>query len=110
MIKKTIYVTLIIAISTFIYFYFFKENKIKNISYEFTKIEKGNIKKIVSATGTIVPTSEIVLSSEISGKIVDIFKDYNELNFRNILSKTSKIESEKMVSASGRKIFEYSKI
>ena len=78
MIKKTIYVTLIIAISTFIYFYFFKENKIKNISYEFTKIEKGNIKKIVSATGTIVPTSEIVLSSEISGKIVDIFKDYND--------------------------------
>ena len=36
---------------------------ITNISYEFTKVEKGDIKKIVSATGTIVPTSEIILSS-----------------------------------------------
>ena len=40
----------------------------------------------------------------------DIFKDYNEVNFKNILSKTSKIVSEKIVSTSGRKIFEYSKI
>ena len=40
----------------------------------------------------------------------DIFKDYDENNFRNILSKTSKIESENIISASGRKIFEYSKI
>ena len=40
----------------------------------------------------------------------DIFKDYTEENFKNILSKISKIESEKIISASGRKIFEYSKI
>lgn len=40
----------------------------------------------------------------------DIFKDYKELNFKNILSKLSKIESEKTVSAIGRKVFEYSKI
>ena len=40
----------------------------------------------------------------------DIFKDYNELNFKNILLKYQKIESEKTVSAFGRKIFEYSKI
>tara|TARA_Y100000590_G_scaffold262045_1_gene294123 strand:+ start:66 stop:1460 length:1395 start_codon:yes stop_codon:yes gene_type:complete len=40
----------------------------------------------------------------------DIFKDYNEVNFKNILSKKSKIVSEKKVSTNGRKIFEYSKI
>ena len=39
----------------------------------------------------------------------DIFKDYDENNFRDILSKTSKIESENIISESGRKIFEYSK-
>ncbi len=40
----------------------------------------------------------------------DIFKDYNELNFKNILSKLAKINSETAVSSSGRKIFEYSKL
>ena len=80
MIKKTIYFLIFLLILALTYYYFFYQNKkVTNISYEFTKIEKGNIKKIVSATGTIVPTSEIVLSSEISGKIVDIFKDYNEI-------------------------------
>ena len=79
MIKKSVYLIILIFISILIYFYFFQEDKIKNISYEFTKIEEGNIKKIVSATGTIVPTSKIVLSSEISGKIVDIYKDYNDV-------------------------------
>ena len=80
MIKKTIYfiIFLLVLFSSY-YFFFYQKNKITNITYEFTKIEKGNIKKIVSATGTIVPTSEIVLSSEISGKIVNIFKDYNDV-------------------------------
>lgn len=78
MIKKTIYIAAFLIISILIYSYFFKQDKIKNISYEFTKVERGDIKKIVSATGTIVPTSEIILSSEISGKIVNIFKDYND--------------------------------
>ena len=76
MIKKSLYFVFFLIIIFLIYFYFFKENKIKNITYEYTKIEKGSIKKIVSATGTIVPTSEVILSSEISGKIVNIFKDY----------------------------------
>ena len=64
------------------YFFFLYNNKITKITYELTKIEKGDIKKIDSATGTIVPTSEIVLSSEISGKIVNIFKNYNDIVFK----------------------------
>ena len=80
MIKKTIYFIIFLLVLLLSYYYFFyQKDKITNITYEFTKIEKGDIKKIVSATGTIVPTSEIVLSSEISGKIVNIFKDYNDV-------------------------------
>jgi len=79
MLKKFIYLLIFIALLGFCYYYFFyTEDKVKNVTYEFLKIEKGNIKKVVSATGTIVPTSEIVLSSEISGKIVNIFKSYND--------------------------------
>jgi len=56
-----------------------------------------------------VPKDDYTIKKMLSLK-GDIFKDYTEDNFKNILSRTSKIESEKMVSTSGRKIFEYSKI
>ena len=38
----------------------------------------------------------------------DIFKDYNEENFKNLILRNAKIVSEKKISESGRKIFEYS--
>ena len=80
MLKKFLYFLLFLLLSGSIYYYFFyNKGKITNISYELTTVEKGDINKKVSATGTIVPISEIVLSSEISGKIVNIFKDYNDI-------------------------------
>ena len=55
-------------------YYFYNSNNIQIATkkYEYVKIEKGNIIKIVSATGKIIPTSTLRLSSEISGKIVEI--------------------------------------
>ena len=80
MLKKILYFLLFFIILFISYYYFFyKNDKITNITYNFTKIEKGDIKKIISATGTVVPTSEIILSSEISGKIANIYKDYNDI-------------------------------
>ena len=38
----------------------------------------------------------------------DIFEDYNEENFRNLLQNNSKIISETKINESGRKIFEFS--
>ena len=58
MIKKALYLLVFSSILSISYYYFFYDNdEITNITYKFTKIEKGNIKKIVSATGTFVPTS-----------------------------------------------------
>ena len=37
----------------------------------------------------------------------DIFKDYNEENFKSLILKDASIISEKIVSDSGRKIFEF---
>ena len=78
--KKIFILISLIVICFCLYFFYFKDTAtVKNITYEYIKIEKGDIKKTVSATGTIVPTSKIILSSEISGKIVNVFKDYNNL-------------------------------
>ncbi len=77
--KKIILLTsLVLVIVGGYYFYNSNNIQVSTESYEYVKIEKGNIKKTVSATGKIVPTSTLILSSEISGKIVKIEKDYNE--------------------------------
>ena len=78
--KKFILLILVIIIAGGGYYYFFVSNntEVATTSYEYIKIEKGNIKKTVSATGKIIPTSTLTLSSEISGKIVEINKDFNE--------------------------------
>ena len=73
--KKILLLIFLIIISTGGYYYYNKYNaEVSTTTYEFIKIEKGNIKKIVSATGKIIPTSSQILSSEISGKIVDVEK------------------------------------
>ena len=78
--KKFIFLIIILALSGGGYYYYTQNNdQVSTTSYEYINIEKGNIKKIVSATGKIIPTSTLILSSEISGKIVDVEKDYNEI-------------------------------
>ena len=37
----------------------------------------------------------------------DIFKSYNEQNFKNLILKRAEIISEEIVSQSGRKLIEY---
>ena len=76
--KFILFVVIIAAAGGGYYFYNFSNTQISTTSYEYIKVEKGNIKKTVSATGKIIPTSTLTLSSEISGKIVEINKDFNE--------------------------------
>ena len=78
--KKIALLIIILFIGLIGYYYYnYNNSKISITSYEYIKIEKGNIKKTVSATGKIIPTSTLILSSEISGKIVDVATDYNEI-------------------------------
>ena len=78
--KKLIFLIIILALLVGGYYYYNQNgDQVSTTSYEYINIEKGNIKKIVSATGKIIPTSTLILSSEISGKIVDVDKDYNEV-------------------------------
>ena len=78
--KKILLLIFLIILFASGYYYYNKNNgEISTTTYEFIKIEKGNIKKIVSATGKIIPTSSQILSSEISGKIVSIEKDFNQI-------------------------------
>ena len=54
--KKFILLILVIILAGGGYYYFSLNNtQVATTSYEYIKIEKGNIKKTVSATGKIIP-------------------------------------------------------
>ena len=76
--KFILFVVIIAAAGGGYYYYNLSNTQVSTTSYEYIKVEKGNIKKTVSATGKIIPTSTLTLSSEISGKIVEINRDFNE--------------------------------
>ncbi|WP_166443550.1 HlyD family secretion protein [Rhabdaerophilum calidifontis] len=41
------------------------------------KIERGSIIAAVSATGTVTPTTTVIVGSQLSGQVVEILADYN---------------------------------
>jgi HlyD family secretion protein len=46
-------------------------------SYRVAKVDRGDIVATVNATGTINPTTTIIVSSQLSGQVVEILADYN---------------------------------
>lgn len=45
--------------------------------YRFSKVERGNITSVVSATGTLNPVVSVQVGSQVSGQIKEILVDYN---------------------------------
>ncbi|HWP48434.1 MAG TPA: biotin/lipoyl-binding protein, partial [Candidatus Limnocylindrales bacterium] len=58
------------------YYYFFK-GKSKSVQYKTTRVERGNIVTVVSATGTINPVINVQVGSQVSGIIQALYADYN---------------------------------
>jgi len=47
-------------------------------SYKLATVERGPIVSTVTATGTINPTTTIIVGSQLSGQVVEILADYND--------------------------------
>ena len=54
-----------------------KDNKVSAYSWKTAKIDKGDIRNEVTATGTLQAVTEIEVGTQVSGKIDEIFVDYN---------------------------------
>jgi HlyD family secretion protein len=46
-------------------------------AYRFAKIDRGEIVATVNSTGTITPITTVIVSSQLSGQVVEILADYN---------------------------------
>src|SRR5690606_38554462 len=47
-------------------------------AYRFAKVDRGPIVAAVTATGTINPTTTVIVGSQLSGQVVEILADYND--------------------------------
>lgn len=60
-------------------FYFFPQwtSAPAETSYRLAKSDRGEILATVSATGTINPTTTVIVGSQLSGQVVELLADYN---------------------------------
>ncbi len=76
--KKSIFIAsgLLISGMIVIYLLFFKTSPQK-IEVETVKVEKGDISVLITATGTIQPTKQVAVGTQVSGVVKKIYVDFN---------------------------------
>ncbi|RXJ80925.1 efflux RND transporter periplasmic adaptor subunit [Arcobacter sp. F2176] len=88
---------LLIIVGLCFYFFMFNQNEQKEFHYDTSKIKKGDLEVVVSATGNLKPTNSVDIGIEVSGTIKDIYVDFNdEVKVGQILAKldTTKLQSQ----------------
>jgi len=75
--KIIISVTLIIAVAVVLKITVFKGSNGNEIGYQKEALKKGTIQALVDTTGTLNPVTTVDVGSQVSGKILEIFVDFN---------------------------------
>jgi len=77
--KKKLVIGLIFVVAVFIILYFtvFKQKNGEEIGYQKEAVTKGSIQALVDTTGTLNPVTIVDVGSQVSGKIEDIYVDFN---------------------------------
>ena len=70
-------VIVIIILAGGFLFYQWTDQKGSNQKYRFLKVERGDIRFVVTATGTINPVITVLVGSQVSGTIKALYADYN---------------------------------
>jgi HlyD family secretion protein len=60
-----------------VYYFFVRTEAAAPVSYRYSSIERGNIIKGVTATGTIQATKTVQVGSQVSGTITELYADFN---------------------------------
>jgi HlyD family secretion protein len=71
------FVFLILAGGLFMAFSFLKDGQASKQEYRLAAISKGNLKSLVSSTGTLKPINTVKVGSQVSGIIKEIYVDFN---------------------------------
>ncbi len=58
-------------------FYFYRGNHVEAISFNSTKVVRGELTQAVTATGTLNPVKSVQVGCQVSGRISKLYVDYN---------------------------------
>lgn len=76
--KRTVYIVIaLLATLGAVYYFFLREESAGPVTYRYTSIERGNITKGVTATGTVQATKTVQVGSQVSGTITELYADFN---------------------------------
>ena len=101
--KAYLWISLLIVVSVLgIYFYMFSaKSSTSNIEYTSSKVTKGDLEVVVSATGNLNPTNSVEIGIEVSGTIKEIYVDFNdEVKVGQVLAKLDTVKLQSQVDSS----------
>jgi len=94
--KKLIFIiTILTVIAVAIFILFFHDSK-QNTSYNTTPAVKKDLVVTVSATGNLEPTNSVDVGIEVSGTIMEIYVDYNDVVTKGQV--LAKLDTTKLLS------------
>jgi HlyD family secretion protein len=76
--KRWFIAGLIIIVLAVIFIIIYKSKGSDPVQYKTEQVKRGNLTVLVTATGTLQPTNEVTVSSELSGIIKTVHADYND--------------------------------
>jgi HlyD family secretion protein len=130
--KKVVIATVVLVVAAGIVFGFtvLKHNNGDELYYEKAAIDRGTITALVDTTGTLNPVTIVDVGSQVSGKIIKIYVDFNsqvkggqviaeidqspfltkvQQNEANYLSSKASLEKSRVTLANSEKQYERSK-
>lgn len=75
--KKTVIYIAIAALMVTIGYFILRGKKELPVTVQTTSVKTGSIKKIITATGTVEPITQVQVGTQVSGVIEKIYVDYN---------------------------------
>ncbi len=75
--KKSIVVGIILILIILYLVYSFNKGDDESIEYKTALVDKGEVKSSINTTGTVNPTNEVGVVSQVNGVIINIFVDFN---------------------------------
>jgi HlyD family secretion protein len=98
-------ITVVVIISGYV---IFKQTKsFQDVSYKTTAITRGSVENLISSTGSLNPVSTIEVGTQVSGTIVKVYADYNDVVRKNQI--IAEIDRQPLQSKLGQVLATYSR-
>jgi len=75
--KKLAWLVVLVLAGGGVWYFGFRGVSSGPVTYETQAVERGNIETSVASSGSVTPLITVVVGSEVSGKLLDVFVDFN---------------------------------